>query len=92
MSYPSCGNLTDGADLKICDPNRNNDTDLDQPLFDEDLERIVSLTVFVLFGFIFVAGLIGNALVVIGEHPSSLLSLLKRDYRFLYFLNPWHLS
>lgn len=68
MSYPSCENLTDSArELSICDPSRLNDTDLDQPLFDEDLERIVSMTVFVLFGFIFVAGLIGNALVVIGE-------------------------
>lgn len=70
MSYPSCKNFTDSArELSICDPNRLNDTELEQPLFDEDLERIVSLTVFVLFGFIFVAGLIGNALVVIGELP-----------------------
>lgn len=67
--YPSCENLTDSArELSICDPSRLNDTELDDlPLFDEDLERMVSLTVFVLFGFIFVAGLIGNALVVIGE-------------------------
>lgn len=66
--YPSCENFTDGArELSICDPIKRNETELDQPLFDEDLERLVSLTVFVLFGFIFVAGLIGNALVVIGE-------------------------
>lgn len=67
--YPSCENLTDSArELSICDPNKLNETELDDlPLFDEDLERMVSLTVFVLFGFIFVAGLIGNALVVIGE-------------------------
>jgi hypothetical protein len=39
--------------------------DVDQPIFDEDLEKLVSMTVFLLFGFIFVAGLIGNALVVI---------------------------
>lgn len=66
--YPSCDNLTESAgDLMMCNPGFLNETDLDKPLFDEDLERIVSLTVFVLFGFIFVAGLIGNALVVIGE-------------------------
>lgn len=67
--YPSCENLTESAqELSFCDPNRLNRTvDLEEPLFDEDLERMVSLTVFVLFGFIFVAGLIGNALVVIGE-------------------------
>ncbi|CRL02286.1 CLUMA_CG015406, isoform A [Clunio marinus] len=64
--YPSCDNFTDAArELSICNPSKLNETELEQPLFDEDLERIVSLTVFVLFGFIFVAGLIGNALVVI---------------------------
>lgn len=64
--YPSCENLTEAAQsLSIC--ARINETELDdeQPLFDEDLERIVQMTVFILFGFIFVAGLIGNALVVI---------------------------
>lgn len=63
--YPSCDNITDSAKLSLCGPQ--NDTEIDMPLFDEDLERIVQLTVFILFGFIFVAGLIGNALVVIGE-------------------------
>ena len=66
--YPSCENLTQSAqELSICDLGRLNETDadVDQPIFDEDLEKIVSMTVFVLFGFIFVAGLIGNALVVI---------------------------
>lgn len=64
--YPSCENLTESArELSICDLGILNDTDVDQPIFDEDLEKIVSMTVFVLFGFIFVAGLIGNALVVI---------------------------
>lgn len=66
--YPSCENLTESAQgLSICDPDRLNDTDdmFDQPIFDEDLEKLVSMTVFLLFGFIFVAGLIGNALVVI---------------------------
>lgn len=66
--YPSCENLTDSArELSICNPLKQNETELEAPLFDEDLEKIVSMTVFVLFGFIFVAGLIGNALVVIGE-------------------------
>lgn len=37
------------------------------PLFDEDLERIISISVFVLFGIIGVAGLVGNALVVLGK-------------------------
>lgn len=63
--YSACANLSDPHELSICDPTRNNDTDT--PVFDEDLERIVSMTVFVLFGIIFVVGLIGNALVVIGE-------------------------
>jgi hypothetical protein len=66
--YPSCENLTQSAqELSICDPGRVNETDIDvdQPIFDEDLEKLVSMTVFLLFGFIFVAGLIGNALVVI---------------------------
>lgn len=66
--YPSCENLTESARaLSICNPSQPNETDYEQPLFDEDLEKIVSMTVFLLFGFIFVAGLIGNALVVIGE-------------------------
>lgn len=66
--YPSCENFTDSMrELSICDPTKPNDTTTEAPLFDEDLERIVSLTVFVLFGLIFVSGLIGNALVVIGK-------------------------
>lgn len=35
--------------------------------FDHELECTVSRTVFVLFSFIGVAGLVGNALVVLGE-------------------------
>ena len=34
----------------------------------EDLERSVSISVFILFGIIFIAGLIGNGLVVLGKH------------------------
>lgn len=32
-----------------------------------DDQRFVSISVFILFGFIFVAGLVGNGLVVIGK-------------------------
>lgn len=32
-----------------------------------DVERLVSISVFFLFSFIFVAGLIGNGLVVMGK-------------------------
>jgi hypothetical protein len=68
--YPSCENLTQ-TDLSICGLQNDNDTEVDTPIFDEDLEKIVSMTVFVLFGFIFVAGLIGNALVVIVGESST---------------------
>lgn len=53
-------------DLDFCNPNL---TDIDEgvPLFDENMEKIVTISVVILFGFIFVAGLIGNALVVIGK-------------------------
>jgi hypothetical protein len=86
--YPSCENITDSAKLSICGPQ--NDTEIDMPLFDEDLERIVQLTVFILFGFIFVAGLIGNALVVIGElHSLSRLTRTSHEcfscFRLLRF-------
>jgi hypothetical protein len=68
--YPLCENLTESArESSLCDSSRafNGTEDVEEPLFDEDLEKLVSLTVFVLFGFIFFAGLIGNALVVIGK-------------------------
>lgn len=39
----------------------------DESYYDE-IERSISLSVFILFGFIFIAGLIGNGLVVLGEH------------------------
>jgi len=86
--YPSCENLTESMrELSICAPIKINGTE-EPPPFDEELERIVSLTVFVLFGFIFVAGLIGNALVVIGKLQStfadqaSLMTLFIRSCRF----------
>lgn len=66
--YPSCVNLTGSAkELDICNLIEFNETH-NRPLLDENLEHIVRNTVFVLFAFIFVAGLIGNALVIIGEY------------------------
>lgn len=53
--------------------NISNVTNLTAVVYDnttswnEDLERFVSITVFILFSFIFLAGLIGNGLVVISE-------------------------
>ena len=39
----------------------------DDEIFSEDWERTVSISVFILFGLIFIAGLIGNGLVVLGK-------------------------
>lgn len=39
----------------------------EEEIFSEDWERTVSISVFILFGLIFIAGLIGNGLVVLGE-------------------------
>lgn len=44
----------------------------------EDLERSVSISVFILFGIIFIAGLIGNGLVVLGKHNDNKQSLFLR--------------
>lgn len=35
--------------------------------YNNDVERFVSISVFILFSFIFVAGLVGNGLVVMGK-------------------------
>lgn len=40
----------------------------DTYVFDHELQCVVSKTVFVLFSLIGIAGLIGNALVVLGEY------------------------
>lgn len=40
-------------------------------VFDHELECTVSRTVFVLFSFIGIAGLVGNALVVLGEFDDN---------------------
>lgn len=47
-----------------------NSTD-DSGSYFEDLERSVSISVFILFGFIFIAGLIGNGLVVLGKNNND---------------------
>jgi hypothetical protein len=73
--YPSCLNITDSHELSICEAAKQLNETEPEPVFDENLERIVSMTVFVLFGIIFVVGLIGNALVVIGEWRRLLYSL-----------------
>lgn len=40
-------------------------------IWNEDMERFVSISVFILFSFIFFFGLVGNGLVVIGEFNQS---------------------
>jgi hypothetical protein len=45
--------------------------------FDHELECTVSKTVFVLFTLIGVAGLVGNALVVLGKSSDNYLTLLN---------------
>ncbi|CAO1412877.1 unnamed protein product [Diamesa serratosioi] len=62
--YPSCVNITeDLRSLSLCEQVQNI---TDEPqIFDEELERIVSVSVFILFGLIGIAGLLGNGLVVI---------------------------
>jgi allatostatin receptor len=62
--YPSCLNLTNANEIGFCTGGDDNSTEADAP-FDENLERIISRVVFVLFGIIFIVGLIGNLLVVI---------------------------
>lgn len=63
--YDSCMNQTNGLQLAICE-NVTGEFE-DEPIFDEELQRFVSLSVFVLFGLIGIAGLVGNALVVLGK-------------------------
>lgn len=64
--YLACQNTTEYLEFSICNPNWT-DTDEAPMLFDESTEKFVMVSVVILFGFIFVAGLIGNALVVIGK-------------------------
>lgn len=55
--------------------------------WNEELERFVSISVFILFSFIFFAGLIGNGLVVTGE--SIIISRASRYNSFKVVLaNP----
>lgn len=61
--YSSCLNLTNAAEIPFCADDNSTET-FEEP-FDENLEKIISRVVFVLFGIIFIVGLIGNLLVVI---------------------------
>lgn len=58
--------------------------------FDHELECTVSRTVFVLFSFIGIAGLVGNALVVLGKHTSleRLSSLILPSLYSVVAANP----
>lgn len=90
--YPACLNITDALDINLCINTSTIDEDEMSPLFDENMEKIVSTTVVILFGFIFVAGLIGNALVVIGNILSSVkisdfISFILSSYTVVAF-NP----
>lgn len=60
--YPSCLNLTHPNEIGFCTDNTTEAVDAP---FDENVERMISRVVFVLFGIIFIVGLIGNLLVVI---------------------------
>jgi hypothetical protein len=54
--------------FNISSSNFTNETfPLDNYTYYSDLERVVSVSVFISFSFIFLAGLIGNGLVVMGE-------------------------
>lgn len=64
--YPSCLNLTNSNEIGFCTGGGDdNKTEAFDAPFDENVERMISRVVFVLFGIIFIVGLIGNLLVVI---------------------------
>lgn len=64
--FPSCLNLSNAHEISLCkDDSLSNDTGNVEAPFDENAEKIISQVVFVLFGIIFIVGLIGNLLVVI---------------------------
>jgi 7 transmembrane receptor (rhodopsin family) len=64
--YPSCLNLSNAHEISLCnDDTLDNGTSNSDAPFDENLEKLISKVVFVLFGIIFIVGLIGNLLVVI---------------------------
>lgn len=50
-----------------------------------DVERLVSISVFILFSFIFLAGLVGNGLVVMGKQ----FNLVSRINHFFLHLFLW---
>lgn len=65
--FPSCLNLSNAHEISLCqdDDGVGNETLFDVLPLDENVEKIISRVVFILFGLIFFVGLIGNLLVVI---------------------------
>lgn len=65
--FPSCLNLSNAHEISLCkdDEGVGNETIFDGLPFDESVEKIISRVVFILFGIIFIVGLIGNLLVVV---------------------------
>lgn len=64
--FPSCLNLSNAHEISLCrDDALDNATEIGEAPFDENVEKIIQKVVFVLFGIIFIVGLIGNLLVVI---------------------------
>lgn len=70
MCSGACKNSTSNMLL-----DKLNTTD-EEYAIDDELERVVSQTVFLLFGVIGIAGLVGNALVVLGESSKKLIILI----------------
>lgn len=62
--FPSCLNLSNAHEISLCKDDDLSTNETEAP-FDENVEKIISHTVFVLFGIIFIVGLIGNLLVVV---------------------------
>lgn len=67
MCSGACKNSTSNSLL-----DKLNNTD-EEYAFDDELERVVSQTVFLLFGVIGIAGLVGNALVVLGKSSNLII-------------------
>lgn len=78
MCSGACKNSTSNSLL-----DKLNNTD-EEYAFDDELERVVSQTVFLLFGVIGIAGLVGNALVVLGESSNLIILNTLLGNLFLY--------
>lgn len=63
--YMNISNITNTSSKSVAGCDGFNCTEFEG--FTDDWERTVSISVFILFGLIFIAGLIGNGLVVLGE-------------------------